>query len=140
VDGGRPVRGLIIGPILRGLPVPARTAFTARFMPKMVLLMPTLVLMTLAAGFQLALREGNLATTSPNHAWLIVSYCVVGVMAVIALGVLSPANIAVLFELRKPRPDGAVIAQLMRRFVATSGVIGVMQVATLIIMTRVATQ
>jgi hypothetical protein len=132
--------GLIIGPILRSLPVPARTAFTARFMPKMVLLMPTLVLMTLAAGFQLALREGNLASTSPNHAWLVVSYCVVGVMAVIALGVLSPANIAVLFELRKPRPDGAIIAQLMRRFVLTSGVIGVMQVATLIIMTRVATQ
>jgi hypothetical protein len=132
--------GLIIGPILRSLPVPARTAFTARFMPKMVLLMPTLVLMTLAAGFQLALREGNLATTSPNHAWLVVSYCVVGVMAVIALGVLSPANIAVLFELRKPQPDGAIIAQLMRRFVLTSGVIGVMQVATLIIMTRVATQ
>ncbi len=132
--------GLIIGPILRSLPGPARTAFTARFMPKMVLLMPTLVLMTLAAGFQLALKEGNLAPTSPNHAWLVVSYCVVGVMAVIALGVLSPANIAVLFEMRKPRPDGAVIAQLMRRFVATSGVIGAMQVATLIIMTRVATQ
>ena len=132
--------GLIVGPILRSLPVPARTAFTARFMPKMVLLMPTLVLMTLAAGFQLALREGNLASTSPNHAWLVVSYCVVGVMAVIALGVLSPANIAVLFELRKPRPDGAIIAQLMRRFVLTSGIIGVMQVATLIIMTRVATQ
>ena len=132
--------GLIIGPILRSLPIPARTAFTARFMPKMVLLMPTLVLMTLAAGFQLALKEGNLASTSPNHVWLVVSYCVVGVMAVIALGVLSPANIAVLFEMRKPRPDGAVIAQLMRRFVLTSGVIGVMQVATLIIMTRVATQ
>jgi len=132
--------GLIIGPILRSLAVPARTAFTARFMPTMVLLMPTLVLMTLAAGFQLALREGNLAPTNPNHAWLVVSYCVVGVMAVIALGVLSPANIAVLFELRKPRPDGAVIAQLMRRFVMTSGVIGAMQVATLIIMTRVATQ
>jgi hypothetical protein len=132
--------GLIIGPILRSLPLPARTAFTARFMPKMVLLMPTLVLMTLAAGFQLALKEGNLAPANPNHAWLVVSYCVVGVMAVIALGVLSPANIAVLFEMRKPRPDGAVIAQLMRRFVATSGVIGAMQVATLIIMTRVATQ
>src|SRR5579863_573046 len=68
--------GLIIGPILRSLPVPARAAFTARFMPKMVLIMPTLVLMTLAAGFQLALREGNLASTSPNHAWLVVSYCV----------------------------------------------------------------
>src|SRR6516165_6664459 len=132
--------GLIIGPILGRLSVPARTEFAARFMPKMVLLMPTLVLMTLAAGFQLALLLGNLAPSSPNHAWLVVSYCVVGVMAVIALGVLEPANIAVLFEMRKARPDGEIIARLMRRFVLTAGITGVMQVATLIIMTRVATQ
>jgi hypothetical protein len=132
--------GLIIGPILGRLPEAARREFAVRFMPKMVLLMPTLVLMTLAAGFQLALRDGNLAPSSPNHAWLIVSYCVVGLMAVIALGVLEPANITVLVEMRKMAPDGAVIALLMRRFVYTSGIIGVMQVATLIIMTRVASQ
>jgi hypothetical protein len=132
--------GLIIGPILGRLSIPARAEFAARFMPKMVLLMPTLVLMTLAAGFQLALKEGNLAPSSPNHAWLIVSFCVVGVMAVIALGVLEPANITVLVEMRKQRPDGVVIALLMRRFVYTAGITGLMQVATLIIMTRVATQ
>jgi hypothetical protein len=132
--------GLIVGPILGRLSVPARAEFSARFMPKMVLLMPTLVLMTLAAGFQLALKEGNLAPTSPNHAWLIASYCVVGVMAVIALGVLEPANITVLVEMRKQRPDGEVIALLMRRFVYTAGLTGLMQIATLIIMTRVATQ
>ena len=132
--------GLIIGPILGRLSIAARAEFAARFMPKMVLLMPTLVLMTLAAGFQLALKEGNLAPSSPNHAWLVVSYCVVGVMAVIALGVLEPANVAVLVEMRKSRPDGAVIALLMRRFLYTAGITGLMQVATLIIMTRVATQ
>jgi hypothetical protein len=119
--------GLIVGPILGRLSLTARAEFTARFMPKMVLLMPTLVLMTLAAGFQLALKLGNLSPASPNH-------------AVIALGVLEPANIAVLFEMRKPEPDGAVIATLMRRFVLTAGITGVMQVATLLIMTRVATQ
>lgn len=132
--------GLVIGPILGRLSVTARAEFAARFMPKMVLLMPTLVLMTLAAGFQLALREGNLAPSSPNHAWLIVSYCVVGVMAVIALGVLEPANIAVLVEMRKSVPDGAVIALLMKRFLYTAGITGVMQVATLVIMTRVASR
>jgi hypothetical protein len=42
--------------------------------------------------------------------------------------------------MRNPVPDGEVIARLMRRFVLTAGVTGVMQVATLIIMTRVATQ
>ena len=132
--------GLIIGPILGRLPVPARAEFSARFMPKMVLLMPTLVVMTLAAGFQLALKEGNLAPGNPNHAWLVASYCVVGVMAVIALGVLEPANITVLVEMRKQRPDGQVIGSLMRRFIYTAGITGLMQVATLIIMTRVATQ
>ena len=132
--------GLIIGPILGRLSVEARAEFAARFMPKMVLLMPTLVLMTLAAGFQLALHEGNLAPSSPNHAWLIVSYCVVGVMAVIALGVLEPANIAVLVEMRKREPDGDVIALLMKRFLYTAGITGIMHVATLIVMTRVATQ
>ena len=132
--------GLVVGPILGRLSVPARAEFSARFMPKMVLLMPTLVVMTLAAGFQLALKEGNLAPGSPNHAWLIASYCVVGVMAVIALGVLEPANITVLVEMRKQRPDGEVIALLMRRFVYTAGITGLMQVVTLIIMTRVATQ
>ena len=132
--------GLIVGPILGRLSVPARAEFSARFMPTMVLLMPTLVLMTLAAGFQLALKEGNLAPGNPNHAWLIASCCVVGVMAVIALGVLEPANITVLVEMRKQRPDGEVIALLMRRFVYTAGITGLMQVATLIIMTRVATQ
>jgi hypothetical protein len=60
-------------------------------------------------------------------------------MAVIALGVLEPANIAVLFEMRKPHPDGEIIAGLMRRFIYTAGITGAMQVATLIIMTRVAT-
>jgi hypothetical protein len=93
-----------------------------------------------AESNQLALEEGNMAPGNPNHAWLIASYCVVGVMAVIALGVLKPANVTVLVEMRKQRPDGQVIASLMRRFIYTAGITGLMQVATLIIMTRVATQ
>jgi hypothetical protein len=59
-------------------------------------------------------------------------------MAVIALGLLEPANIAVLFELKKPQPNGELIAKLMRRFIYTAGITGVMQVATLVIMTKLA--
>ncbi len=129
--------GLVVGPILGRLSIPARMEFSARFMPKMVLIMPTLVTMTLGSGFQLARHLGNLGASSPNHGWLVASYIVVGVMAVIALGVLEPANIAVLFEMRRAHPRGEVIARLMRRFIYTAGVTGVMQVATLVIMTRV---
>jgi hypothetical protein len=60
-------------------------------------------------------------------------------MAVIALGLLEPANVAVLFELKKRRPDPTVIQRLMKRFIYTAGIIGAMQVATLVIMTKVAT-
>jgi hypothetical protein len=107
-------------------------------MPVMVLLIPTLVTMTLAAGFQIARLSGFLNSSSPQHGWVVASFVVVGVMAVIALSYLEPANIAVLFELRKPQPDGRVIEKLMRRFVYTAGITGAMQVATLIIMTRLA--
>ena len=44
-----------------------------------------------------------------------------------------------LVELKKPQPNPAVIERLMKRFIYTAGVTGAMQVATLVIMTRVAT-
>lgn len=132
--------GFVVGPILGRLSIPARAEFAARFMPMMAIIMPTLVAMTLAAGFQVAVDLGNLQSGSPNHAWLIGSFIVVGVMATVALGLLEPANIAVLVEMRKPTPNGEVIGRLMRRFVYTAGVTGAMQVATLVIMTRVASQ
>jgi hypothetical protein len=130
--------GFVIGPILRSLSIPARVEFTKRFMPKMLLIMPTVVTMTLGAGFQLARLSGHLDTADPRHAWVVASMCVVGVMAVVALALLSPANLAVLFELRKPQPNPEVVATLMRRFVYAAGITGAMQVATLVIMTRLA--
>jgi hypothetical protein len=132
--------GLVVGPIMGRMSIPARAEFSAKFMPKMVLIMPTVVTMTLGSGFQLALSIGNLDPASSNHAWVIASFIVVGVMAVIALGILEPANIAVLFEMKKPQPDGEVIARLMQRFVYTAGITGLMQVATLVIMTRIASR
>jgi hypothetical protein len=61
---------------------------------------------------------------------------VVGVMAILALGLLEPANVAVLFELKKPRPNPAIIERLMKRFLYSAGILGAMQVATLVIMTK----
>jgi hypothetical protein len=93
---------------------------------------------TLAAGWQLGVVTGNVISGNPNHGWVVASYIVVGVMAVLALGLLEPANIAVLFELKKPRPNPAVIERLMKRFLYCAGVLGVMQIATLVIMTKLA--
>ena len=131
--------GFVLGPILARLSIPARVEFTTRLMPKMLLIMPTVVTATLASGWQLGHFLGTITTFYPNHGWLVASYIVVGIMAVIALGVLEPANVAVLFELKKERPNPAVIQKLMTRFIYTAAVTGAMQVATLVIMTKVAT-
>ena len=88
--------GFVIGPILGRLSVPARIELTTRLMPKMVLIMPTAVIVTLAAGWQLGVKLGTVQSSYVLHGWLVASYIVVGVMAVIALGLLEPANIAVL--------------------------------------------
>ncbi|HET6549249.1 MAG TPA: hypothetical protein VFG79_12360 [Solirubrobacter sp.] len=131
--------GLVLGPIMGRMSIPARVEFSTRLMPKMVLIMPTVVTVTLAAGWQLGHLLGTVDSSYVNHDWIVASYIVVGIMAVIALGLLEPANIAVLIELKKPRPNPEVIEHLMRRFIFTAGITGVMQVATLVIMTKVAT-
>ncbi len=128
--------GLVLGPIMGRMSVPARIEFTTRLMPKMVLIMPTVVTATLAAGWQLATYLGTNLTSNPLHGWVVASMIVVGVMAILALGLLEPANIAVLFELKKPRPNPVIIERLMKRFIYCAGILGIMQVATLVIMTK----
>jgi hypothetical protein len=128
--------GLVLGPIMGQMPPPARVQLTTRLMPKMLVIMPIVVTMTLAAGWQLGVHTGNVFTGSPNHGWVLASFIVVGVMSVLALGLLEPANIAVLIELKRPRPRPEVIEKLMKRFIYCAGILGVMQIATLVIMTK----
>ncbi len=128
--------GFVIGPILGKLSPPAKVEFSTRLMPKMLLIMPTVVTATLAAGWQLGVHLGTVQSNYYNHGWTVASFIVVGVMAVIALGLLEPANIAVLVELKKPKPNPAVIERLMKRFIYTAGATGVMQIATLVIMAK----
>jgi hypothetical protein len=98
--------------------------------------MPTVVTATLAAGWQLGVHLGTVQSSYPYHGWTVASYIVVGIMAVLALGLLEPANIAVLVELKKPRPNPQVIEKLMKRFIYCAGILGLMQLVTLVIMTK----
>jgi hypothetical protein len=107
-------------------------------MPKVVLIMPTVVTVALVAGWQLGDKTGTVLTSYPEHGWVVASFIVVGVMGVIALGLLEPANIAVLTELKKPRPRPEVIERLMKRFIYSAGVTGAMQIAILVIMSKLA--
>ena len=131
--------GFVLGPILGTMSIPSRIELTKRLMPKMVVLMPTLVIMTLAGGFQLARHQGFILSSDKHHGWIVASMIIVGALAVVAIGILEPANIAVLFELRKPNPNGERIGKLMKRFLYTAGITGVLQAGILVIMTRIAT-
>src|SRR3954470_23271650 len=61
--------GLVVGPIIGRLSVQGRIDFLTRFMPKMLLIMPTLVTMTLGAGWQLSRRVGLQGLEYPDHWW-----------------------------------------------------------------------
>ncbi len=130
--------GFVLGPILGRLSIPARIEVVTKLMPKMLIIMPTVVTVALAAGWQLGNKLGFVLSQSPNHGWVVASFIVVGVMAIVALGLLEPANIAVLVELKKPQPRPEVIERLMKRFIYSAGITGAMQIATLVIMTRLA--
>ena len=97
--------GLVLGPIIGRMSIPARIEFTTRLMPKIVVIMPVVVTLTLAAGWQLSTLLGHEPDGYPDHGWVVASMIVVGVMAVIALGLLEPANIAVLIELEEAPPE-----------------------------------
>jgi hypothetical protein len=131
--------GFLIGPIVRRLDPSSRRAFMQRYLPRMLVLLPTLALVTLVAGWQLARETGVLLETYPRHWWLVSSFAIVGVMATINFALLMPANLQVLNELRKASPNTELIARLMARYTVIAAVIGCLQVATIVVMSRLAT-
>ena len=111
--GHRPVPRARAGPHPRAPAISARVEMTTRAdaegAPRQARRSSTA---TLAAGWQLPAATGHDQRRHADHGWIVASYIVVGVMAVIALGLLEPANVAVLFELKKPPPEPGVIERL----------------------------
>jgi hypothetical protein len=130
--------GFVLGPMMRRMPVRARLELITRLMPQTMLILPTLVIVTLVCGFQLALQLGAIYEGYEDHEWVLASFAIVGVMNIVALGVNAPANLAVLFELRKPDPNLERVGRLTKRFIYSAAILGTMQLATLIIMARLA--
>lgn len=128
--------GFVMGPILRQVPPPARRAVACRLMPKMLFLMPTLSVLTGTAGWFLAGRMGFLAVPWPQYAWVAAALVIITILTVQGVGLLLPVNLMVYFELRKPQPNVARIARLMRFYVYGVGFQGVLQVAIIVIMAR----
>jgi hypothetical protein len=131
--------GFVLGPILRRLDLPARRAVLVRLMPRMLVFMPTVSIITTTAGWYLAEWLGLFQLPPPQIWWLWGALAIVGVMTVQGLGILLPTNLRVYFEMRRPQPDGERLGRLMRRYTAVVAVQGILQVATIFIMAHFAT-
>ena len=131
--------GFVIGPILRRLSTDARRAVISALMPRTLVLMPTLSIITSTAGWFLAERMGFLAVGYPEFYWVIAALAIVTILTVQGLGYLLPTNLRIYFEMQKPHPDGEKIGRWMHTYVRVVAVQGVMQVAIIVVMARFAT-
>ena len=131
--------GFVIGPILRSVSFETRRAIIAGLIPRTLILMPTLSIVTSTAGWFLAVRMGFLDLGYPEFWWVIAALTIVTILTVQGLGYLLPVNLRLYFEMQKPQPDGAKIGRWMKTYVRVVAVQGTMQVAIIVVMSKFAT-
>ncbi len=131
--------GFIVGPILGRIPFETRRAFIAALVPRTLVLMPTLSIVTTTAGWFLAKRLNYFELGYPEFYWVIAALAIVTVLTIQGLGVLLPTNLRVYFEVQKPNPDAEKIGRWMRPFFRVVAMQGAMQVAIIVVMAKFAT-
>jgi len=131
--------GFVIGPVLRSVSFETRRAIITALVPRTLVLMPTLSIITGTAGWFLAVRMGYLDVGYPAFYWVVAALVIIAILTVQGLGFLLPTNLRVYVELRKPQPDTAKIARLMKWYIYVVAMQGVMQVAIIVVMARFAT-
>ena len=72
--------GFVIGPILRGVSLETRRAIISGLIPRTLILMPTLSIVTSTAGWFLAVRMGFLDLGYPEFWWVIAALAIVTVL------------------------------------------------------------
>lgn len=131
--------GFVIGPILRRVDVHVRKEILTRLTPVTLFLLPTLSIITSTAGWFLAVRLGYTGMPWPEIGWIVAALVLVTLMTIQGLGYLLPTSFRVCLELQKPEPDGARIGRMMSRFYSVVASQGLMQVAIIVVMARLAT-
>jgi hypothetical protein len=131
--------GFVIGPILRRVDISVRREIIVRLVPKTLFLMPALSIITGTTGWYLAKDLGFLSESWPQFGWVAAALTLVVLMTLQGVGYLLPTNLRVCLELRRPNPDFAKIGRMMRTFFLAVAAQGVMQVMTIVIMSRFVT-
>lgn len=131
--------GFVIGPVMRRVSLDTRRAMIAGIIPRTLVLMPTLSIVTSTAGWFLAVRRGYLELGYPEFWWVIAALAIVTVLTVQGLGYLLPTNLRLYFEIQKPVPDAARLQRWMRTYVRVVALQGALQVAIIVVMARFVT-
>jgi hypothetical protein len=128
--------GFVLGPIMRRLPFETRRTLVSALIPRTMILMPTLAIITGTAGWFLAQRLGYLDLGYPEFYWVAAALVIITILTVQGLGILTPTNILVYLEIQKPNPDGEKIGRWMKTYVRVVAFQGIMQVAIVVVMAR----
>lgn len=128
--------GFIVGPVMRRLEVPARTAVIGQLVPRTLLYFPAVSLTTGTAGWYLANWLGMLAPGGPEHAWVLVALVLISLMTILGLGFMLPNSLRIWLELQKSQPNRDLMIRLNRFNLVNASVQGVMQIAIIVVMSR----
>jgi hypothetical protein len=131
--------GFVIGPVLRHVSLDTRRAMIAGIIPRTLILMPTLSIITSTSGWFLAGRLGFLDVGYPEFWWVIAALAIVTVLTIQGLGYLLPTNLRLFFEIQKPVPDHLKVQRWMRTYVRVVALQGTLQIAIVVVMARFAT-
>lgn len=128
--------GFVLGPIMRRLPFDTRRSIISALIPRTMILMPTLAIITGTAGWFLAQRMGYFDLGYPEFYWVAAALVIITILTVQGLGILTPTNIMVFLEMQKPNPDADKIGRWMKTYVRVVAFQGMMQIAIIVVMAR----
>ncbi len=128
--------GFVLGPILRRVDISVRREIVRRLTPRTLFLMPTISIISGTTGWFLAVELGYTTVEWPAYGWVAGALMLVTLMTIQGLGFLTPVNVFICLELQKINPDMNKISSWMQRYFYAVALQGLMQVATIIVMTR----
>jgi hypothetical protein len=128
--------GFLLGPVLRRLDMPARTALIAYLVPRTLLYFPMVSLTAGTSGWFLVDWLGYTVSESPMYHLTLISLVLVAVMTVQGLGFLLPNSLRIWSELRRPEPDRERIVRINRINIWLAGMQGVLQIVTIFVMAK----
>ena len=128
--------GFILGPVMRRLEIPQRTAVIAYLVPRTLLYFPAVSLTTGTAGWFLASWLGMTVPGNAQFPWIIAALVLITLMTILGLGIMTPNSVRIWLELQKPEPNRDLITGLNRYNIINAAVQGVMQIAIIAVMAR----